>query len=93
MGYNEEIEKTEYQLEKLRASKIKFQEDLEKLKVGGEIYIEGSHGGYTMDYFPQEILEIDIPNCRIKVIERSINDTRWLTSYHALENKRFVYHN
>lgn len=92
MNYNEEIEKTEQKLEKLRAGKIKFQEDLKKLKVGSEIYIEGGYGDFEMDYFPQEILEIDIPNCKIKVFEKSINQTTWLTSYHAFENGKFVYH-
>jgi preprotein translocase subunit YajC len=92
MGYNEEIERTEHQLEKLRKGKIKFQKYLETLKVGDEVYIEGGSGGFTMDYFPQEILEIDIPNCKIKAIEKSINETRWLTSFHAFENGKFVYH-
>jgi len=92
MGYNEEIERTEHQLEKLRKGKIKFQKHLETLKVGDEVYIEGGHGGFTMDYFPQEILEIDIPNCKIKVIERSINETRELEGHTTYENGKFVYH-
>lgn len=92
MRYNEEIERTEYQLEKLKVGRDKFQLYLETLKVGDEVYLEGGSGGFTMDYFPQEILEIDIPNCRIKVFEWSINETRWLTSFYAFENGKFVSH-
>lgn len=93
MGYNEEIERTEHQLLKLRVARDRFQLHLEKLKVGDEVYIEGGSGGFTMDYFPQEILEIDIPNCKIKVIERSINETRWLESHTAFENGKYVDYN
>jgi hypothetical protein len=92
MRYNEEIERTEYQLEKLKVGRDKFQLHLEKLKVGGEIYLEGGSGGFTMDYFPQEILEIDIPNCRVRVYEKSTNITQWLTSYYVFENGKFISH-
>ena len=88
MGYNEEIEKTEHHLLKLKVGRDNFQLHLEKLGVGDEVYIEGGHG----EYFPQEILEIDIPNCRIKVFERSINETRWIESYIAFENGKCIYH-
>lgn len=88
MRYNEEIEKTEQQLIKLRLDKVKFQKDLEGLEVGGIVYLMSGHGGFDEEYFPQEIMEIDIPNCQIKVFERSINEVRWISSFHLMNEKK-----
>jgi len=89
----EDITETKARLEHLLERKEKFQALLRTLEIGGEVYLSGAHGGWDEEYYPQVIKQIDVEGCKIQVHEKSINVTKWVSTFYTYNDttKKFEY--
>lgn len=90
MNYPEQILEAKKTIKKLESKFLKMKKTISKLKVGDIVYEEGTHGGWDMEYYPQEILKVDIENAKLFVHEKSIGKKKWVTSFCLLEKEKFV---
>jgi len=93
MSYSDKIEKLEIEINSLKTSKEIFLEKLKTLSVGDTVYIAGGHGGFDTEYFPQEILDIDLENTKLIVLEKSINRKSEIDGFYMEEGDSFKYFN
>lgn len=94
MDYKEKIAQAENAVKELKKNFSKLKETVKTLKVGDTVYEEGTHGGWDMEHYPQQILEIDLENAKLYVHEKSIDKKKWVTSFHTYNEKenKYEYH-
>lgn len=87
--YPEKIKELQEKLEKTQKKFDKFKKALSKLKVGDTVY---EHGMWD-DYHPQIVKKIDLENGKLLTHEKSINVTKWTSSFYLLDKKKeqFIY--
>jgi hypothetical protein len=94
MDYKEKILQAENTVKELKEKFSKLKAIVKTLKVGDTVYEMGTHGGWDMEYYPQEILEIDLENAKLHVHEKSIDKKKWVQSFHTYNDKesKYEYH-
>lgn len=93
MDYKVEISEAENKVKKFKKDFSKLISVLKKLKVGDTVYEDGC-AGMEMEYYPQQILEIDLKKGRLLTYEESIKKTKWVTCFHLIneKNNKFEFH-